>query len=192
MSYIDTTIIVVYLVAMVILGIYVGKGNESDDDYFAGGRSMPWFAIGFSTAATFMGASTFIGGPGWSYYDGILPAMLNFAVPIGVLYSNYCIHPIFYHHKITTIYEYQYKRFGTKTRIFSSLAWVLSTILALGETVYIPCLAMEAITGIDFDIWIPIIVGMAIFYTVAGGIKAVIWSDLVQCTVLIIGVVISI
>ncbi len=190
MTSIDIIVIVAYLAAMLGLGYYVGRGNKTSEDYFAGSRNMPWYAIGFSVGATFISASTFIGGPGWAYYDGIVAAMINFGVPLGVIYANYFIHPIFYYHKITTIYEYQYKRFGTLTRLFCSGTWILSNIFTVGAVVYIPCLAMEAMTGIDFNVWIPIVVVMSIIYTIAGGIKAVIWSDMIQGIILIVGVIV--
>ena len=191
MSITDVVAVVIYLVAVLVMGWFLGRSNKTGDDYFTAHRSMPWYAIGFSVGATFISAGTFIGGPGWSYYDGLIVAMIQFAVPIGLFVATYAVIPIFYHTGVTTVYEYIRKRFGPRTQLLNVGLWMFSALVQFGGWVYLPSLAMVGLTGISLKFWIPVIVTMSILYTVSGGIKAVMWSDVMQGCILIIGVFIS-
>ena len=117
MGILDYSIIIAYIVAVFWIGAKMGRKNQTGDDYFTAGRSLPWYAIGVSIGATFISANTFIGGPGWTYTDGIITAMINFGVPLGLLFATYTILPIIYNSRVTTIFEYYYMRFGSWTRL---------------------------------------------------------------------------
>ena len=192
MSIIDVVILIAYMIVIMFLGGAVGKNNSTGEDYFTGARSMPWYAIGLSVGLTMISANSFIGGPGWAYFDGIIAAMVNIAVPLAIIFVTYTILPIIYNSKLTTVYEYTYNRFGTRTRILNVIAWLLQSLILVGGFVYTPSLVLAAITGISMNIWIPVIVVLAIIYTVAGGIKAVIWTDMIQGIILFIGLVIGV
>lgn len=191
MSLTDILAVILYLGAVLIMGWLLGRSNKTGDDYFTASRSMPWYAIGFSVGATFISAGTFIGGPGWSYYDGLIVAMIQFAVPIGLFVATYAVIPIFYHTGVTTVYEYIRKRFGPRTQLLNVFLWMFSALVQFGGWVYLPALAMVGLTGISLKFWIPVIVIMSVLYTVSGGIKAVMWSDVLQGIILIVGVFIS-
>ena len=192
MQWIDILIFAAYLVGILVLGMVVGKDNSSGEEYFSGGRSMPWYAIGLSVGLTMISANTFIGGPGWGYFDGIMGAMVNITVPLAIFFITYTILPIVYHHRVVTVYEYVYKRFGTKTRMLNVVAWLIQSLIFVGGFVYTPALVVEAITGVSMKIWVPLIVLLAVIYTVAGGIKAVIWTDMIQGIILFIGLILSV
>lgn len=187
MNIADIVILVAYMLAILFMGGMIGKKNSTGEDYFSGGRSMPWYAIGLSVGLTMISANSFIGGPGWAYFDGIIAAMVNITVPLSIFFVTYTILPIIYNAKVTTVYEYVNLRFGSKTRILNVIAWLAQSLVFVGGFVYTPSLVLGAITGISMNIWIPIIVILAIIYTVAGGIKAVIWTDMIQGIILFIG-----
>ena len=174
MQLIDIIIFGIYIVGILIIGSVVGKSNSSGEEYFSGGRSMPWYAIGLSVGLTMISANTFIGGPGWGYFDGIVGAMVNITVPLAIFFITYTILPIVYHHRVVTVYEYVYQRFGTKTRILNVVAWLIQSLIFVGGFVYTPSLVLEAITGVSMKIWVPLIVLLADNYTGGGGIKDVI------------------
>lgn len=192
MSFVDILIFGAYLVGILLLGTLAGKKNSSGEEYFSGGRSMPWYAIGLSVGLTMISANSFIGGPGWAYHDGLVAAMVNFSVPLTILFCTYTILPIIYHTRVVTVYEYSYLRFGNMTRMFNVVIWLVQSLIFVGGFVYTPSLVLEAITGISLNIWVPVIVLLAIIYTVAGGIKAVIWTDMIQGIILFVGLVLSI
>ncbi len=189
MTILDGVILVVYMLAILAMGFLVGRGNESGDDYFNGGHSMPWYALGLSVGLTMISANSFIGGPGWGFADGLMGAMVNITVPISICFVTYTILPVIYDAKVTTVYEYVYKRLGTRSRLLNVVAWLAQSLIFVGGFVYTPSLVLQAVTGIDMDIWIPVIMGLAIVYTVAGGIKAVIWTDMVQGIILGVGLI---
>jgi SSS family transporter len=188
----DLIIVVIYMIGIMYLGYALGKSNESEEDYFVAGRSLPWYAIGLSVGVTMISANSFIGGPGWGYYDGILAAMVNITVPISILFITYTVLPVLYNAKVTTVYEYINKRLGGKSRILNVVIWLCQSMIFMGGFVYTPSLVLSQLTPISFEMWVPIIVIFAIIYTAMGGIKAVVWTDAIQAVVLLCGLIFAI
>ncbi len=116
MSWIDAGIIIVYLVAMLVIGFVVGKDNASQEDYFLAGRSMPWLPVALTVAATMISANSFIGGPGWAYTEGLMPFMQNITVPLACFLAVFIAVPVFYHLRVSSVYEYMELRMGKFTR----------------------------------------------------------------------------
>lgn len=191
-SIIDTLLIVAYILAMMIMGWYLGKGNETQEDYLLAGRSMPWLPIGLSIAATMISANGFIGAPGWAYTDGIKPYMVNIGVPLAILIVMSTTAPVLYNLRITSVYEYVEKRFGVYTRILTVLGFIINSIIQISSMVLIPSLILKTFTGWSLLVVVPIVVVTSIIYTLLGGIKAVIWTDAIQMVVMWFGVIISI
>lgn len=184
---IDITIVIFYLFFMIILGLKLGKTNKSSDDYFLAGRSMPFFPIGLSVIATMVSAATFIGGPGGSYQDGLKYFMINSNLPLVLFIASAIFLPFLYNLKVTSCYEYLHKRFGQKIRVICAVAFLLTSIVLVGTMIYGPSMVLQALTGWDMKIIIPIIIAISIMYTLVGGIRAVIWTDFVQMIVLWFG-----
>ncbi len=191
MSVIDYVIIALYFVGILGAGHLIGRSNKSNDDYFAGGRSMPWYALGLSVGLTMISANSFIGGPGWAYDIGFVAAMVNITIPITILFITYTILPVIYNAKVTTVYEYVNLRLGSLSRVLMVISWLAQSIVFIGGFVYTPALVLSAITGISQTIWVPIIVVVAILLTIIGGIKAVVWTDAVQGVILFVGILIA-
>ncbi len=192
MQLFDWIILVAYMAVVLLVGALAGKKNESEEDYFKGGRSMPWFAVGISVALTMLSAGGFIGGPGWGYKAGLLSLSVRMAVPLCIIFATYTILPIIYHSNVTTVGEYLNKRFGSRTRLLIVVVWLINSLILIGGFVYAPALVLEAITGVNLDVWVPVIVVISIIYTIAGGIRAVIWTDTMQGIVMFIGVIIAV
>ncbi len=191
MSGIDWGILSLYMIGVMAIGVWSGKGSTDDKDYFQGGRSLPWFAVAISVGMTRLSAGGFIGAPGWSFRDGLLAGGVMFALPMALLFATYTILPIIYNSGVTTIGEFLKLRFGNKTRILVIIVWLINSLVLIGGFVYTPALVLEAVTGVGFDVWVPLIVIISIIYTIIGGIKAVVWTDTVQGVVLSVGVMIA-
>lgn len=183
LSKIDITIIIIYMFLMTLLGYLLGKTNKNQEDYFLVGRSMSWFPVGLSIAATSISCNAFIGGPGWGYKNGLLPFMQNIAVPLGLFISLTIFVPVLYNLKLTSIYQYIELRLGKKTRSITVLAFLMNSLIQVSSMVFIPSLVVQQFTGADIKIVIPIIVIISIVYTLLGGLKAVIWTDVIQIIV---------
>ena len=185
MTTFDAIIIIVYLCAMLVVGYFVGRDNESKDDYFLAGRSMPWLPLALSVAATMISANGFIGGPGWSYNDGMFPFMVNIATPIGILVAISITAPVMYHLRVTSIYQYMDYRLGPITRLLTVLQFFINSLLQVSSMVFIPAVIIKMITGWELSIIVPFIVIIALIYTLIGGIKAVIWTDAIQMFIVV-------
>ncbi len=188
MSLIDSIIIIAYLALMLFIGYYVGKDNKDKDDYFLAGRSMPWIPIALSVAATMISANGFIGGPGWAYSDGMFPVMVNITTPLAIFFAISVTAPVIYHLKITSIYEYMEKRFGSLSRVLTVLQFFINSLIQVSSMVFIPALIIQTVTGWSLNVIVPVIVILALIYTLIGGIKAVIWTDAIQMVVVVGGV----
>lgn len=183
-SIIDAAIILIYLLGMLVLGFLMGKSNKTQEDYFVAKRSLPWLPIGLSIAATMISCNSFVGGPGWGYSNGLLPFMQNITVPLALFISTTIFVPMLYDLKLTSVYEYIELRLGQKTRMVAVLGFILNSLIQVSSMVFIPSLVLQRFMGIHINVIIPVIVVIAVVYTMAGGIKAVIWTDAVQILVI--------
>lgn len=184
MSKVDFTIVIFYMIGMIFIGYRLGKKNETQEDYFLAGRSMPWLPVGLSVAATMISANGFVGGPGWAYSSGIGPFMVNITVPLAIMAALYTFIPVFYNLKLTSVYEYAEKRLGVYSRTLTVLGFLINSLIQVSSMVYIPALIINKFTNFDIKISVIIIVVVAIVYTLLGGIKAVIWTDATQMGIL--------
>jgi SSS family solute:Na+ symporter len=187
METLDWGILGIYFVALIGLGFYWGRKQESEKDYFLGGRRIPSWAIGISIMATQCGSISLIGAPAFvalASGGGMRWLQYEFAVPLAMILIALILVPTFYRSKITTAYEYLEKRFNPATRSLISLMFLLSRGLATGCAVYAPAVVLSAATGLDLTLTILLIGGIAIVYTIIGGIKAVIYSDVIQLVIL--------
>ncbi|MEJ4112898.1 sodium:solute symporter [Corynebacterium kroppenstedtii] len=178
----------VYTVAMLAVGVYFSKrASASSDDYFKAGGRIPAWAAGFSIYATTLSAITFMSIPekayltDWAYSVGniaifaIVPILVHFYVPF------------FRKLDVTTAYEYLEERFGVTLRILGSVFFVLFHVGRIAIVIYLPTLALTAVSDIN-PYLIAALVGVAcIIYTFLGGVEGVIWSDVIQGIILLAG-----
>lgn len=183
METLDIAVIVLYILVVLVIGYLSGRKSKTEDDFFLAGRSMPWLPIALSVAATMISANSFIGGPGWAYNSGMAPFMINIAVPLACFFAMWITIPIIYRLKVVSIYQYMTLRFGTRARILLIAQFFINSIIQVSSMVFIPSLLLQIMTGWKFELIVPLIVICAIIYTTLGGIKAVIWTDMVQMMV---------
>jgi len=178
-----------YLLLMILMGWYFSRRNKTTDDYFLGGKRIPWWAAGLSIYATMLSAITYLSQPAlayafdWQAYLGYFPIIL--IVPVIITFYL----PFFRKLNVTTAYEYLEKRFNIVIRMFGSTSFVLFQLVRMGIVVYLPALALSTVVGMDIYLAIIIMGFLAIIYTYMGGIEAVIWTDVIQVVVLILGLI---
>ncbi|MCB1052942.1 MAG: sodium:solute symporter [Acidobacteria bacterium] len=192
MSVLDWFVIFLYLAAVIAVGIYVGRHQGDMKDYFLGGRNIPWWAAVLSMVATEVSAATFLGAPEQGYTRDF--TYLQFA--IGSILARFVLAflfiGIYYKLDVYTVYGFLSKRFGYPTKNTAAGAFLLGRIFAGGSRLFIASLAVKVITGFDMSVSIIILGSIAIVYTVFGGIKAVIWTDVVQAIVLVGGAILAV
>jgi SSS family transporter len=193
MNALDWLVVTVYMIVLIVLGRYLSKGQSGVEDYYLGGRSMPWWAIGLSTMATQLGAISFISAPAFVALKpggGLTWLGYEFAVPASVIFVMVFIIPVVHAERIVTIYEYLEKRFDAGTRTIVSVVFQIGRALATGVSIYAIGLVLSVIWEIPIVPTILFIGVITIIYDTWGGMKAVVWSDVLQMAVLTVGILI--
>ncbi len=183
----NMTVVVVYLLAMVGIGVFFTFRNNSTDDYFRGGKSVPWWAAGCSIFATMLSSITYMAVPAkafaqdWVYSMGNL--LILFVAPIAI----YVALPFFRRIDATSAYEYLEKRFNRTARLIGSGSFSLFHIFRMGVVLALAALALASVTPLD-PVQCVIVMGLlSIIYCTLGGIEAVIWTDTIQTFILLGG-----
>ena len=180
-----------YLVLLVAMGVYFSRREKSTEDFFLAGKRIPWWAAGLSIYATQLSAITFIASPAVSYSKDwlIYPGKITLFLMAPVVVFFYL--PFFRRLKITTAYEYLEKRFSTPVRLFGSASFIVFQLGRMAVVVYLPALALSAVTGINLYACVVVMAALSIVYTALGGMEAVVWTDVVQTVVLLGGMLVS-
>ncbi len=184
------SILAVYIVANLALGYYLGRKIKSSRDFFLGDKSIPWWAIGVSVISTYVSALTFLGGPAWSYTDGLSVIAIHLNYPLVIFFVVTFFLPFFYNSGVASIYEYQERRFGPTARSVMSSIFLVSQAMTSAAVLYATSLVLEFITGMPVEQCIVIVTVIALVYTMMGGIAAVIWTDVIQAGILFAGAII--
>ncbi len=187
MSAIDWGIVAAYAAIMLWIGIAASRKQKNTDEYFRGSRKLPWWAIGISIIATSFSAASLLGGPAEGYTNGFLYLQLQIGDLIGYGLVMVLFLPFFVRLNLTTAYEYLERRFDAKTRSLGSLCFLLFVIARLGGLLYAASLVVSTITGMPLAIAILTVGIVSIVYTVAGGITAVVWTDVLQFVMIFVG-----
>ena len=189
--WLDLFIMLAYLGAMVSVGLRFSRKQTSTEEYFVAKRSIPSWAMGFSLVATLITSVTFVAYPGSAYGKNWSLLVPGFMVAGTLLVCGLIVVPFYRHVVGMSAYEYFGRRFGLVARMYSSIAFSLIHFSKMGFVFYLLALTVNSMTGWNMDVII-IVVGIAtIFYTVIGGLEAVIWADVIQGFVLWVGVLVA-
>ena len=183
----DLIVICFYLMGMVGVGIWFSKRNKSTEEYFVGGRAFPGWAIGLSMLGTSISSVTFLAFPAAAFVLDWRQFISNLMLPIVAVLAIMVFIPFFRRGKQTSAFEYLEARFGRGARLYGTISFIFLQLIRLGKVLLLVSIPVSLLTGIDMQ-YVIIAVGIFIaFYTVAGGFDAVIWTDVVQSIVLLLG-----
>ena len=188
MTALDWTVFAVYFGGVIGFALYQSRKNVGVEGFFLGNRRLPWAAIGLSVMATQASAITFIGTTGQAFDDGMEFIQVYLPQPFVMVILCVLFVPFFYRSKVFTAYEYLENRFDAKTRSLTSFLFLISRGLAAGIVLYAPAIVLSVIMGWDEKITILIMAVVTIAYTMAGGITAVIWTDVIQMLMMFVGI----
>jgi SSS family solute:Na+ symporter len=176
-------------IALVIgVSLYASRRQASGRDYFLAGRSLPWWLIGFSLIASNISTEHFVGMAGRGYELGLAIASYEWMAAVTLVVVGIFFLPRFLSSGIYTIPEFLEYRYSAAPRTLMSIYIILAYVfVALATVLYSGALALEAIFGIETVVGIWLIGVLAGAYTIYGGLKAVVWSDLIQGSALILG-----
>src|SRR5215470_6409603 len=196
---IDTGVLLLYFVAIISIGLYMGRKEENLKDFALGGRAIPWWAILASLIAAETSASTFFGTPGEGFtFRNYTYLQLALGTILARILVSYIFIKPYYDYKVYSIYEYLTARFGVPTKNAASAVFLFTRLLASGARLYVAAIALalgyQMVRGVRPDqtetlfIYIGAIVAIVLLtaiYTTLGGIKAVIWTDVIQASIMI-------
>lgn len=189
LSMLDYGVIAGYFAVLVGMGVWFSRRENSTEQFFLGGRNVPWWAVGLSIFGTSLSAITYLSVPARAFATDWKFAVANVApiilAPIIVLYYL----PHFQKSPISTAYEYLERRFNLWLRLYGSGCFFIFQIGRVGIVMLLPAIALSAATGLDKYQCILAMGVLATLYTVMGGIEAVIWTDVLQAVILIAGAI---
>jgi SSS family transporter len=188
----DWIVLGISLVAIVLYGLWRGRGSDTVHKYLLADKTMPWYAMALSIMATQASAITFISTSGQAYVDGMRFVQMYLGLPIAMILISMTAVPIFHRAGVYTAYEYLEHRFDAKTRALVSAVFLLSRGLASGVALYAPAVVLTVIFGWpdSYTTWIMGLLVLA--YTVTGGIQAVTWTDFQQMLIMFVGLLVSV
>jgi SSS family solute:Na+ symporter len=195
MSGFDWLVIIVYMCGMIGLSIWIGRSQSSQEDYFVGGRNLPWWAVGLSTMATQTSAISFISIPAFVALKsggGLTWLQYELAVPLAMILVMAFLIPFFRRLKLVSVYGYLERRFNPSVRYLVSLIFLISRGLGTGIGVYASAIVLSVCLGIPLWSTILIIGVVTIIYDTIGGISAVVYSDVIQMVILVGGIILCI
>jgi Na+/proline symporter len=191
MHILDWLVMLGVLLGIVAYGVWKTREVSSVKSYLLGDRDLPWWTIGLSVMATQASAITFLSTPGQAYDDGMGFAQFYFGLPVAMVILCIFFLPIYYRLKVYTAYEYLEGRFDLKTRTFTAILFLISRGLAAGITIYAPAIILSDIMGWDLNSTILFMGVLVIFYTVAGGTKAVSVTQKQQMIIILTGMFVA-
>ncbi len=180
-----------YLLLVAWIGFAAGRGQRTTEDYFLGGRRIPWWVAGLSIIATETSALTFIGAPtqslrgDWTYLQLAFGSVLARFLVAGLLIG------VYYRARVFSVYGWLGRRFGPFSRGAASLLFFLGRSLGSGVRLYGAAIALVVLVDLDFPLAIALLALVAVAYTIAGGIRSVVWTDALQGVLLVGGGVLA-
>lgn len=198
----DFAVIVTYLAGAAFLGIWIAGRQTSTGDYFMGGRDIPWWAVLFSVVATETSTLTFISIPAVAYGGNLTFLQITLGYICGRLVVSALFLPKYYEGKLATAYQFLEHRFGAAMRNAASSTFMVTRLLADGVRLFATAIPLAIILRLggafsgwgDLELYMLSIAAIALItlvYTLIGGIKAVVWMDVMQMAVYVGGAILA-
>ena len=187
MSNLDWAVLICTLLAIVVYGIYKSRGAQNIDGYLLGNQSLPWYQVCLSVMATQASAITFLSAPGLAYSSGMSFVQFYLGLPLAMIVLCITFVPIFHRLKVYTAYEYLEQRFDLNTRALTAFLFLVQRGLSTGITIYAPAIILSTILDINTTYTTLFIGSLVVLYTVYGGTKAVSYTQMLQMSIIFLG-----
>jgi solute:Na+ symporter, SSS family len=195
---IDGLVVFLYFAIIIAIGLYKGRGSKDLESFAVGNRNIPWWAVLASILAAEISAATFLGAPGEGYEKrNFTYAQLALGTILARVVIAYIFIKPYYDFRVVSIYEYLLLRFGTRTKDTASAVFLITRALASGTRLYVAAIVFvmgyEMVSGETLNIWqqvwiyivaLSAITALTALYTALGGIKAVVWTDVIQACIM--------
>lgn len=185
MSSIDWAVLIFTLVAVVVYGVWIGRGQKSNASYLKADSKMPWYIVLLGIMATQASAITFLSAPGQAYTDGMRFVQYYFGLPLAMIVICITFIPIFQRLNVYTAYEYLENRFDKKTRVLTSLLFLFSRGLSTGISIYAPSIILASVLNWNIYLTNVLTGGILLIYTYVGGAKAIAHTQKLQFLIIL-------
>jgi solute:Na+ symporter, SSS family len=183
----DALAILLYLAGMIAIALYFARRNTNTEEYFVGNRGFAGWVIGLSMLGTIVSSATFLALPAAAYALDWRQLAVNFALPLVAVLAVVFFIPLFRRGRMTSAFEYLGLRYGPIPRLYGTVSFIALQLIRTAQVLFLVALPVQFLTGASLEM---AIVGAGVFvacYTVVGGIDTVIWTDVAQTIVLIVG-----
>lgn len=192
MNWIDYAIVIIYSGGFLLLGKFFSE-KKSKQEYYLGGKSFGWFPLSLSVMATQLSAISFISAPafvGIRKGGGLQWLSYEFGVPLAMVFLGIYLIPKLYNAGVVSIYEYLERRFARSTRVLISIVFQVSRSFGTGVMIYAVALILMSVLKIPFYQTILVIGVITVIYSYQGGMRAVVYGDMIQMIILLGGIVV--
>ncbi len=183
----DLAALVIYFVVTIGIGCWCSIKLKTTEGYFVGGRKIPGWAVGISMLGTAISSVTFLAYPGSAFQGNWSKLVPGLTLPIAAVVGVYVFVPFYRRIKLVSAFEYAERRFGAWARVYGCITWALNAAYRMGIILFLVSLLVRKMTGYDLYTTIIVMGILVTIYTVMGGIEAVIWTDVIQTIVLLMG-----
>ena len=181
------TILIAYVLVSLIVGLWFARGQGNVEGYYLAERSAPWWAVAISIISSDISAISYLGCAAIVFAGDLQVSVGTLAMPLAGLFVSFLFVPFLARQKVFTVYEYLELRFNVQVRTVASALFVLTRGSHLAVALYAAALVFAQVMGLPVWVGLLLLGGLTTLYTVLGGMKAVLWTDVVQFFVLIGG-----
>jgi len=185
----DLIVVLIYVGLVVAMGWWFSRRNKSTERYFLGGRDFPGWAIGISFIGSTISSVTFIAYPADSFKTAWVRYLPNFAFMFAIAIAAFAFIPFFRNGLVRSAYHYLSLRFGASVSVYAAVVYLLLQMVRTSTIAYLLAVLLSSLTGLAIPMCIALAAGITAIYTVKGGFEAVVWTDVLQTIVLMLGAV---
>ena len=187
MSDLDIIVLLIYIFGVTAFGAWFYRKSSSAEGFTAANRGLPGWAVGLSIFGTYLSSISFLALPGKAYSDNWNAFVFSLSLPLAAWVAVKWFVPLYRSTSDISAYAYLERRFGVWARLYAMIFYLLTQLARMGTIMFLVALALERLTGWDIETIIVTSGVLVTFYTVVGGIEAVIWTDVVQAVILTLG-----
>jgi len=180
LNWLDYTTIGIYALVVVSLGVWFARQQHSSRSYFVADRSFTWLPMAISQLASLLSAISYLGSPGETYTYDLRYMVVSLAGLAAIPLAIYLFIDFFYRLKVISIYEYLERRFNYPTRALGSIFFILIRVAWMATIVSATSIAVNRLTGMPRWQCIVLTAAVSTLYTLLGGMKAIVWTDVIQ------------
>ena len=185
----DLAVVLAYLAGTLLFGVFVGRKQRGVADYMVGRRDIPWWALLFSIVATETSTVTFLSIPGFAYARDLTWLQIALGFVLGRFAVCWLLLPGYFAGRYFSAYEVLGERFGGAVKPLASVLFMVTRSLADGLRLFLTAIVVEEVAGVTLATAVAMVGATTILYTVLGGMRAVVWTDVAQFVVYIAGAV---